>query len=74
MVHAGTTVVAGAARALVVATGGDSQLGRVGRLLASVEATRSPLERRLDALGHRLVAVTLAMSILACRTMHWRVT
>ncbi|MBT8402683.1 MAG: cation-transporting P-type ATPase, partial [Gemmatimonadetes bacterium] len=62
LVHTGTTVVAGAARAVVVSTGGDTELGRVGRLLASVEPSRTPLERRLDALGHRLVGLTLAIA------------
>jgi Ca2+-transporting ATPase len=61
-VYTGTTVVAGAGRAVVVATGGATELGGIGRLIASVETTRTPLERRLDALGHRLVVLTLAIA------------
>ena len=64
VVHKGTAVVAGSARALVVATGGATEVGRVGRLLASVEEERTPLERRLDALGRRLALVAVAVAAL----------
>jgi Ca2+-transporting ATPase len=64
MVYAGTTVVAGRARALVVATAQATELGRVGTLLASVEQGDTPLERRLDALGRRLVVITLGVAAL----------
>lgn len=62
MVYAGTTVVAGRARAVVAATAQATELGRVGTLLASVEQGDTPLERRLDALGRRLVVITLGVA------------
>ncbi len=64
MVYAGTTVVAGRARALVVATAHATELGRVGALLASVEQGDTPLERRLDVLGRRLVVITLGVAAI----------
>lgn len=60
MLHLGTTVVAGAGRAVVVATGMATEIGRIGALVGSLGEERTPLERRLDALGHRLVALALA--------------
>jgi Ca2+-transporting ATPase len=62
MLYAGTAVAAGSARAVVVATGMESELGRIGKLLAHIEKVKTPLERRLDQLGTRLVWLTLAVA------------
>jgi Ca2+-transporting ATPase len=62
MLYAGTALATGSARAVVVATGMDTELGRVGRLLAHIEKVKTPLERRLDQLGTRLVWLTLGIA------------
>ncbi len=62
MVYKGTTVAAGVGRAVVVATGMRTELGRIGGLVASVEEQAPPLERKLDALGRRLVWLTLGIA------------
>ncbi len=62
MIYTGTTVAAGAARAIVTATGATTELGRIGALVAGVQEERTPLERRLDALGHRLVWLALGVA------------
>lgn len=62
MLYAGTALVGGTARALVVATGMDTELGHVESLLAHIEKEKTPLERRLDQLGRRLVWLTLAIA------------
>mgnify|MGYP003337000950 FL=1 len=64
LVHFGTSVVAGRGVAVVCETGVDTEIGRVGTLLATVEAGTTPLEARLDALGRRLVSVTLGVAVL----------
>jgi Ca2+-transporting ATPase len=64
MVYQGTTVADGRGRALVVATGTQTELGRIGELVGSVREERTPLERRLDALGHRLVWLALGMGAM----------
>ena len=58
--------------ARVVATGGGTEVGRIGELTSIVEYERTPLERRLDALGRRLVWLALGIAALvaglvACR-------
>ena len=65
MLYAGTVLASGRARAVVVATGMETQLGRIGRLVASVQDEATPLEERLDTLGRRLVWVTLAIAATA---------
>jgi Ca2+-transporting ATPase len=59
MLYAGTWAVAGTGRAIVVATGNETELGRIGKLVGGVAETRTPLERRLDALGRRLAWLAL---------------
>ena len=64
MVYKGTTVAAGTARVLVTGTGAATELGRIGTLVGSISEEPTPLERRLDALGHRLVWLTLGVASL----------
>ena len=62
MAYLGTTVVSGTALAVVVVTGAQTELGRIGTLVQEIEAEPTPLERRLDALGRRLAWLTIAIS------------
>ena len=62
MVFQGTTVVAGFAHVVVTATADDTEVGRIGALTQSVGEQKTPLERRLDELGHRLVWVSLGVA------------
>jgi Ca2+-transporting ATPase len=62
MVYKATTVAAGRATAVVVATGMRTEVGRIGALTAGVAERRTPLELRLDALGRRLVAAALVVA------------
>lgn len=61
MVYRGTLVAAGDGRALVVATGGRSELGRIRELLVSLRSEPTPLEQRLTVLGRRMVVVALGL-------------
>jgi Ca2+-transporting ATPase len=64
MVYKGTTIAAGTALAVVTATGAATEVGRIGTLVADVREERTPLERRLDALGRQLVWLALAVAAL----------
>lgn len=64
MVYKSTGVVAGTARALVVATGMTTEVGRIGELAGRTLKGRAPLERRLEALGRRLAVVAVAVAVL----------
>jgi Ca2+-transporting ATPase len=63
-VYTGTTVAAGTARACVTETGPRTELGRIGALVGEIREEQTPLERRLDALGRRLVWLALAVAAL----------
>lgn len=62
MVFKGTLTATGGGRAVVTATGRGTEIGRVSELVALTESEDTPLERRLDALGRRLVWLTLAIA------------
>ena len=60
MVYKTTAIATGRGRGVVVATGRSTEVGRIGDLVQGVAETKTPLERHLDQLGHRLIWVTVA--------------
>lgn len=64
MVHAGTLVTQGQALALVVATGSQTEVGRIGRLLATVEPGSTPLVRQMAQLTRWITLAILATAAL----------
>ena len=64
MLYLGTAIVAGRAVAIVVSTGAKTELGQVGRLVATSVKERSPLEIQLTQLGQRLVYGVLAIAFV----------
>jgi potassium/sodium efflux P-type ATPase len=59
MGYAGTLVTQGQARAVVVATGASTEIGRIGKMLESVEAGTTPLLRKMEAFSRTLTLVIL---------------
>jgi Ca2+-transporting ATPase len=64
LVYRSTLVVGGAGRAVVVATGAATEVGRIGTLVGAIAEEPAPLERRLDALGRQLVWIALGAGVL----------
>ena len=64
MLYLGTAIVAGRAVAVVLSTGAKTELGQVGRLVATSVKERSPLEIQLTQLGQRLVYIVLAIAFV----------
>jgi Ca2+-transporting ATPase len=63
-VFLGTSVVSGAGRAVVVATGMATEFGHIATLLETATPGDTPLEQKLDQLGRRLLAACLAIVAL----------
>ncbi len=64
MLYLGTAIVAGRALAVVSATGKQTELGRIGTLIAETKSEQTPLERKLAELGKKLVYVVLGVAAL----------
>jgi Ca2+-transporting ATPase len=61
MAYMGTTVAAGTASAVVVATGMDTEIGHIAGMLQRQQVEPTPLQRRLTELGKTLVYVLLGI-------------
>ena len=72
MVYKGTTAAAGTAVAVVTGTGASTEIGRIGTLVGTIEEGRTPLERRLDELGRRLVWLALGIAALVAGLGAWQ--
>ncbi len=68
MLYKGTSISRGSGEGVVVATGMETELGRISQLVAEAEDETTPLERRLDRLGQRLVWVTLGVAAVIAVT------
>jgi magnesium-transporting ATPase (P-type) len=63
MAFGGSLVTGGVARGLVVATGADTELGRIGHLLGGVRQLKTPLLERMDRFARRLTLLILGLSV-----------
>lgn len=64
MVYKGTFVVAGSATAMIVATGTQTELGKIQVLSQEAEKGQTPLEKKLNQLSRWLIGFTLLLAIL----------
>ena len=71
MAFSGTMAVSGRASGVVVATGSETELGRINQLLASVSALETPLLRQIKKFGNAITIVIAAVSILVFAYGRW---
>lgn len=62
MAYSGTLVVYGQATGVVVATGADTELGKINRMLAGIETLATPLLRQVDRFARMLAVAILFMA------------
>ena len=61
LLFSGTTVSSGAGKGIVVATGGDTELGHINQMMAGIEKHRTPLLVQMDKLGKAIFILILVM-------------
>jgi Ca2+-transporting ATPase len=59
MVFKGTHAVHGSGRAVVVATGRATELGKIGTLIQTTESDKTPLQKRLEDFSKKLTAIVV---------------
>ncbi|MBF0587588.1 MAG: cation-translocating P-type ATPase [Magnetococcales bacterium] len=64
MLFATTSIVKGHARAVVTATGLNSEIGRITQLVQEAKTEMTPLQRRLDRFGRKLGVAVIAICLL----------
>lgn len=72
MLHAGTHLTAGRGRAVVVATGLNTEVGKIARLTASAKEPMTPLELRLQQFGQWLVGAAIVLFGIVIAIGLWR--
>ena len=71
MAFSGTMVVSGRAAGVVVATGSETELGRINQLLASVSSLETPLLRKIKTFGYVITAAIAIASVLIFAYGKW---
>lgn len=64
MAFSGTLVSHGQANGVVVATGADTEIGRISRLVSEVDAVSTPLLRQMAQFGRWLTIAILGLALL----------
>jgi P-type Ca2+ transporter type 2C len=62
MAFMGTPLTRGSGEGVVTATGVSTEIGRISLLVESATKESTPLEKRLDSLGHKLIAATIVVA------------
>jgi magnesium-transporting ATPase (P-type) len=71
MAFSGTMVVSGRGTGVVVATGSETELGRINQLLAGVSTLETPLLRQIKKFGYAITAVIGVVSVLIFAYGRW---
>jgi Ca2+-transporting ATPase len=64
MLYSGTIITYGKGRAVVTATGMDTELGRIAGMVQETEREETPLQKRLAVLGKQLGLLVIAISAI----------
>jgi len=64
MVYSGCLVTAGRGRAVVIATGMETEMGKIARSLNTTQKLQTPLQLRLKQLAKRISAIALASGVV----------
>ena len=73
MIYMGSTVVYGRGKAVITATGMDTEMGRIAQLLKNTEERKTPLQVSLDQFGRKLSLIILVIcAVLFAVSVLWR--
>lgn len=64
IIYMGTSAVSGKARAVIVATGMNTELGRIAEMVQEASISQTPLQRKLEKFGQWVVYMCLAVVTL----------
>jgi P-type E1-E2 ATPase len=64
MAYSGTLITSGAGRGVVVATGGETEIGRISGMLSRVEVLTTPLVNQMNVFARWLTVLILLIAVL----------
>lgn len=65
MAFSGTSVMAGSGRGVVVATGFESEIGKISKTLVDIKDQKTPLQKKVDAMSAKISYVVILVAVLA---------
>ena len=71
MAFSGTLVSSGRGTGVVVATGSDTELGRINQLMGAVSALDTPLLRQIKKFGYAITAVIAVVAVIVFAYGRW---
>ena len=71
MAFSGTLVASGRGTGIVVATGDNTELGRINQMMAAVSALETPLLRQIKQFGYAITAVIGVVSVIVFAFGRW---
>jgi Ca2+-transporting ATPase len=69
MIYSGTSVAYGRGRAVVTATGIQTEMGHIAGMLAHVRSGPTPLQQELDRVGKRLGVIVIGIAVVMIGTI-----
>ncbi|MCA9342894.1 cation-translocating P-type ATPase [Candidatus Saccharibacteria bacterium] len=63
MLFSGTFVTSGSGYGVAIATGSSTEIGKIAKLVSSVEPEQTPMQRKLDELGKKIGKLVLLVAI-----------
>jgi Ca2+-transporting ATPase len=64
MLYAGTAIVRGSARALVVSTGMHTEFGKIASMVQKIKTKKTPLEEKLDIFSKNVAVIVLILAAI----------
>jgi magnesium-transporting ATPase (P-type) len=71
MAFSGTLVSSGRGTGVVVATGADTELGRINKMMAAINAVETPLLRQITRFGYVITATVAVVSCIVFLVGRW---
>jgi magnesium-transporting ATPase (P-type) len=71
MAFSGTLVSSGRGKGVVVATGSETELGRINQLMAGVSSLDTPLLRQIKKFGYAITAVIAVVAVIVFAYGRW---
>jgi potassium/sodium efflux P-type ATPase len=71
MVFSGTAVAMGRGKAVVTATGMDSQIGRIAGMIQAAPEQATPLQKEMDAAGKLLGVAVIFIAVIVVAVVFW---
>jgi len=66
ILHAGTNIMTGRCRGVVVSTGINTEIGKIATKVTETEEEKSPLTIRIDKLSKQISILIIVVSIISC--------